>query len=218
MGDTQSVPPRKSTTSRSTARKSSASRSQPPDAIALLKRDHRDVEALFSRFEGLGAKAQKTRRSVVDRISEALSVHAAIEEEVLYPAIRAALPDAEDEVLEALEEHHLVKTTLAELERVQPENERFTPKVMVLMENVRHHVREEERDLFPKVRKAMSAGELRELGDRLRQAKQTAPTRPHPHAPDTPPGNVVVGVLTAPLDAAANLAESAANRVRDIVG
>jgi len=188
-----------------------------PDALALLKQDHRNVEALFARFEGLGPRASKTRRSVVDKIIEALAVHAAIEEQVFYPAVRQAVPKVDDEILEALEEHHIVKWTLSELEGLSPDDERFTAKVTVLLESVRHHVREEERNLFPQVRKGLDSATLRDLGEQLREAKLVAPTRPHPRSADTPPGNIVAAALTAPLDAAASVAEAAAGRVRDLV-
>jgi hemerythrin-like domain-containing protein len=185
-----------------------------PDAIRVLTDDHREVEELFARFEKTGSGAHKRRRDLVARMTEALSIHASIEEEIFYPAARRVV---EDDVLEALEEHHLVKLTLAELEMMDPSHERYGAKVMVLIENVRHHVEEEEGELFPTIRKRLDNAQLRELGSALVAAKRTAPTRPHPEAPDTPPGNVVAQVLTAPLDAAANLNKAAARRVRDLV-
>jgi len=199
------------------ATKSAARNAREPDAIALLKADHREVEAMFSRFEGLGERAQKTKSDIVQRIIEALSVHAVIEEQVFYPAVRKAVSDLNDEVLEALEEHHVVKWTLSELEKMSPQDERFDAKVSVLTEAVRHHVREEEKDMFPQVRKALSGAQLQDLADRLRAAKASAPTRPHPRSPDEPPGNVVTAAITAPLDAAANVAQTAASKVRDLV-
>jgi hemerythrin superfamily protein len=212
----------KKTAARKTAAKKSTTRrtttaARQPDAISLLKDDHRHVEELFSRFEGLGDRAQKSKTDIVQQVIEALSAHAAIEEQIFYPAVRRAVRDLEDEVLESLEEHHIVKWTLSELEGMSAQDERFQAKVMVLMESVRHHVREEEKDMFPRVRKALSAAQLQQLGDRLRAAKQLAPSRPHPRSPDTPPGNVVAAAITAPLDAAADLAQSAASRVRDLV-
>jgi hemerythrin superfamily protein len=171
------------------------------DAITLLKEDHRAVEAQFRRFEQAGDRAHKTKRRVVDQIIEELSVHAAIEEELFYPATREARQETEDMVLESLEEHHLVKVILSELEGMDPTEERFDAKVTVLIENVRHHVKEEEQEMFPQVRAAVSRSELRDLGERMAEAKKTAPTRPHPHAPDTPPGNVVAGSLAAVVDA-----------------
>lgn len=198
----------------STRAGSGADRSQ-RDAIRILTDDHREVEALFARFEKTGPRAHKRRQELVQRMTEALAIHASIEEEIFYPAARDVVDD--DGVLEALEEHHLVKITLAELETMDPGHERYGAKVTVLIESIRHHVKEEEDELFPDVRKRLDAGQLRALGERLEAAKRTAPTRPHPEAPDTPPGNIVAQVLTAPLDVAANLNKAASRRVREIV-
>ena len=161
-----------------------------PDAIVLLKNDHKQVELLFKRFEKLGAGATKSKRKVVDDIIEALSKHAAIEEQHFYPAIREQAPDVEADVLEGLEEHHIVKWTLSELQDLPVEDERFDAKVTVLMESVRHHVEEEEQDMFPKVRAAMGRKALTELGATLEKAKLQAPVEPYPMAPDEPPGNL----------------------------
>src|SRR4051812_21522690 len=114
------------------------------DAITLLKNDHKTVEKLFKAFEKAGDGAKVRKRELVDKIIEELAIHAAIEEQVFYPAIRELVPESEDMVLESLEEHHIVKWTLSELEALSPENERFDAKVIVLTESVRHHVEEEE--------------------------------------------------------------------------
>jgi hemerythrin superfamily protein len=172
------------------------------DAISLLKDDHRAVENLFKRFEKTGDRALAERRRIVDDIIKELSVHAEIEETVFYPAVREAVPRTEDEVLEALEEHHVAKWVLSELDGMDPGAERFEAKVMVLIENVRHHVKEEESELFPQVRKALSRKALADMGVALQQAKAVAPTRPHPRSPDTPPGNIVSGVVASALDRA----------------
>jgi hemerythrin superfamily protein len=186
-----------------------------PSAVALLTQDHRDVEALFKKFEGLGKRAHKGREATVGKMIVALSQHAVIEEQVFYPEVRARMTSVNDDVLEALEEHHVVKWTLSELEKMTSEDERYGAKVTVLMESVRHHVKEEEKGLFPQVRKALSRTELEEMGEQLVAAKKAAPTKPHPRSPDTPPGNVVAAALTAPLDAAANVIGSAAGKIRD---
>lgn len=170
------------------------------DAIALLKADHKTVETLFRKFEQAGRNARKLKRKLVDQMVRELAIHAVIEETVFYPAVRAKAGDFEDDVLEALEEHHVVKWLLKELERLPPEAERFDAKVKVLIENVRTHVTEEERELFPRVRKAFSPSELRDMAEALTLAKRASPTRPHPRAPDTPPGNLVAGAMSAVLD------------------
>jgi hemerythrin superfamily protein len=170
------------------------------DAITLLKADHKAVGQLFRRFEKSGSGAHVERREIVDGIIEALSVHAAIEEELFYPVVRATVPDTESLALESLEEHHIVKWVLSELESMSPEDERFEAKVTVLIENVRHHIEEEESDLFPKVREELGRKALGDLGDALVSAKATAPTHPHPRSPDTPPGNLVMGATAALAD------------------
>jgi hemerythrin superfamily protein len=172
------------------------------DGITLLRQDHKTVEGLFKKFEKAGDNALKAKREVVDRIIEELAVHAAIEEQVFYPAVREAVPDAEDTVLEGLEEHHIVKWTLKELEGMDPDHERFDAKVTVLIESVRHHVEEEEGELFPEVRKALGRKRLGEIGEAMEKAKKAAPTRPHPKAPDTPPGNLAAGVVAGAADKA----------------
>jgi len=171
------------------------------DAITLLKEDHRTVKALFRKFEQAGDRAFATKRKLVDKITEELSVHAAIEEQVFYPAVRHAIEATEDDVLESLEEHHIVKWTLSELEKMDPKDERFDAKVTVLIESVEHHMNEEEGEMFPKVRKALSRTQLNDLGDLMERAKLAAPKRPHPRAPDEPPANAIAGPVMAILDA-----------------
>jgi hemerythrin superfamily protein len=168
------------------------------DAIALLKQDHKTVEKLFKGFEKASQPAQQ--RKLAGQVVKELSGHAAIEEMVFYPAVRDRVPKVEDTVLESLEEHHIVKWVLSELEDMKPNHERFKAKMAVLMETVRHHVKEEESELFPEVRAVVKRKELAELGEALEKAKKVAPTRPHPRAPDTPPGNLVAAPTAAVVD------------------
>lgn len=198
------------TTSRngSSSGKRTAGRRQ-DDAISVLKADHRRVEELFKRFDAAGPRALKTKRSLVDRMITELSVHAAIEETLLYPAARSEVPETESEVLEALEEHHVVKWELSELEGMAPDDERFTAKVTVMMENVRHHVKEEESTLFPALRKHLSRIRLVELGEELEHGRGVAPTRPHPRGPDSPPQALAVDAVAGALDKARELVRSA---------
>ncbi len=151
---------------------------RPIDAIAYLKADHRAVEKAFRAFENSGERAFRTKRKLVDEMVRELSLHAAVEEQFFYPAVRRAVPALHRDVLEALEEHHVAKWLLSELDGMDAADERFDAKVAVLTESVRHHVREEERELFPEVRRAMERKELMELGNKLREAKLLAPTRP----------------------------------------
>ena len=182
------------------------------DAITLLKQDHKTVEKLFKQFEKTTAPAEQ--RKLAERIVKELSVHAAIEEMVFYPAVRERVPQEEDTVLESLEEHHIVKWVLNELDDMKPDHERFKAKMTVLIENVRHHVEEEESELFPEVRKVIKRKELGELGDALEQAKKTAPTSPHPRAPDTPPANLVAGPTAAVVDKAKTATAKARTKVK----
>src|SRR3954469_13357469 len=142
------------------------------EATALLQRDHQEVYQLLKQFEKLTERAQKSKQKIVMSIIRELAVHSAIEEMLFYPAVRAAALKADtragekanDMVLESLEEHHIVKWTLSELEKMKPEDERYDAKVKVLMESVKHHVQEEEEELFPSVRKLIKADLLEELG------------------------------------------------------
>lgn len=185
------------------------------DAITLLKQDHKTVEKLFKQFEKAAPDATETKRELVDQIIEELSVHAAIEEQVFYPGVREEVEGVEDNVLEALEEHHVAKSTLAELEKMAPDHERFTAKVTVLIEAIRHHVEEEEGELFPEVRKALGRKRLGELGDQMESLKPIAPTRPHPNAPDEPPANLVANTGAAVVDKAVSAGKSAVGKAKD---
>ena len=191
------------------------------DAITLLRNDHKTVEQLFKRFEKAGDRAYVQKREIVDRIIEELSVHAAIEELVFYPVARATVPGTEDIALESLEEHHIVKWLLSELVDLDPSDERFDAKVTVLMENVRHHVEEEQSDFFPKVRRELSRTELADLGQALADAKKSAPTHPHPRSPDVPPANAVVGAIAGVVDRVGDnisgIAQGGVTAVQDLI-
>ncbi|MEJ7585179.1 MAG: hemerythrin domain-containing protein [Acidimicrobiales bacterium] len=191
------------------------------DAIRMLKDDHKTVEQLFKRFEKAGDRALVEKREIVDRIVEELSVHAAIEEQLFYPVVRATVPDTEDIALESLEEHHIVKWVLSELDKMSPEDERFDAKVTVLIENVRHHVEEEEDEFFPMVRDELGRNALSDLGDAMTVAKKVAPTHPHPRSPDTPPGNLVVGTAAGVADrigdTVSGLAQGGVTAIGDLV-
>ncbi|MDF9716430.1 hemerythrin domain-containing protein [Nocardioides sp. ChNu-99] len=148
------------------------------DAIVLLKDDHQQILKTFSDFEAAGENALKTKQRLVDRMIELLTVHTYIENEVMYPRVRELVPDLEDDVLESYEEHHVADLLVVELAGLTPEAERFDAKTTVLIENVRHHIAEEEDEWFPKVREALGRSVLQEIGADMLEAKKKAPRRP----------------------------------------
>jgi len=171
------------------------------DATELLTKDHRDVERLFDRFEqATGDTEQKGK--IAKQIIKELSIHASIEEEVFYPEVKAAVPTSEDLVNHSLEEHQEVKEALAELDRMDPGDPGFHQKMEKVISDVKEHVQEEEGEMFPKVRQALSGNTLLEIGAKMDKAKGRAPTRPHPHAPNQPPGNKMAGPAAAAVDRA----------------
>ncbi|MFI8278179.1 hemerythrin domain-containing protein [Streptomyces sp. NPDC085929] len=144
----------------------------------LLREDHKTVERLFKRFEKTADDDLAERRTIADEVVEELTVHAWIEEQVFCPAARQAAPESTVHILESIEEHHAVVWMLSELKDMDSADERFKAKMSVLMENVRHHVEEEEQDWFPDVRKAMGRNRLTEFGDQLEAEKKKAPRDP----------------------------------------
>ena len=188
------------------------------DAITLLKADHQAVQRLFRTFEQAGPRARSTKSKTAKAIVRELSRHAAIEEQIFYPAVSHEVPDVANDVLESLEEHHVVKWLCAEIEKLTPDDERFTPKVTVLIESVRHHIREEEGGLFPNVRKALGRKRLAEIGEVMEKAKLLAPTHPHPKSPDTPPANLAAGVVAGVVDKARDKGEEVITHVRQRAG
>jgi hemerythrin-like domain-containing protein len=148
------------------------------DAIVMLKNDHKEIRRAFRSFEKAGENAHAAKGKLVDKIIELLTVHTYIENEVMYPRVRELLPDLEDDVLESYEEHHVADVLVVELSMMKPDDERFTAKTTVLIENVDHHIDEEEQEWFPKVREGLGRKALQELGAEMLEAKKKAPRRP----------------------------------------
>jgi hemerythrin superfamily protein len=194
---------KKTTAKRTTAKRTTAKRT-PMDAIAVIKADHATVNQLFKRYRSAGKTAYKTKRSIADRVVRELSVHAAIEEQVLYPAVRRSVPTGERLVDEALAEHQRLKETLVVLDKLPADDERFDRTMRATIDETRHHVREEESSngMLGRLRASLDRDELVAMAKTLKLAKKAAPTRPHPHAPSTPPGNIVVGTAAALVDKA----------------
>ncbi|MCZ4498495.1 MAG: hemerythrin [Marmoricola sp.] len=150
----------------------------PTDAIVLLKQDHQEVRKLFREFEKAGENATVRKGQIVSKVIELLTVHTYIENEIMYPRVRDLLPDLEDDVLESYEEHHVADVLVTELSAMKPTHERFDAKTTVLIENVTHHMDEEEQDWFPKVREGLGRKVLQEMGADMLAAKKKAPRKP----------------------------------------
>ncbi len=148
------------------------------DAIVMLKQDHKEIRKAFRDFQSAGEDATTRKGQLVDRIIELLTIHTYIENEVMYPRVRELLPELEDDVLESYEEHHVADVLVVELSAMKPTDERFDAKTTVLIENVTHHIQEEEDDWFPQVREGLSRTVLREIGEEMELARAQAPTRP----------------------------------------
>ena len=148
------------------------------DAIVLLKADHKEVRKLFRQFEAAGENATVKKGELVSRMIELLTIHTYIENEVMYPEVRRLVPDLEDDILESFEEHHVADVLCAELYAMTPDAERFDAKTTVLIENVTHHMEEEEEEWFPQVREALGRKQLQRIGEQLLDAKQKAPRSP----------------------------------------
>jgi len=127
---------------------------KPQDAVAMLKADHAEVHAWFEEYEKLGDRANKSKIKLVAQICQALTIHAQLEEEIFYPAVREAGKDKEEDMVdEAVVEHASAKDLIAQLEEMDPEDDLYDAKVKVLGELIDHHVEEEEEEMFPKARK-----------------------------------------------------------------
>jgi hemerythrin superfamily protein len=167
--------------------------------VKLLKQDHRTVKGLFRRFEAASRKSE--RQKLGQEIIEELSVHAAIEEQLVYPALRARDKRMEESTLNALEEHHAMKLTLLELDKMDADDERYGAKMHVVQESVNMHIEEEEGELLPRLEALFDREELSAMADAIVAMKHVAPNHPHPAAPDTPPGNALAAMFAKLSDA-----------------
>lgn len=144
------------------------------DAIALLKEDHETVKKLFAEFKSVSHSDEESKKEqIVEEIIEALDLHATVEEEIFYPAVKKARSEqTKDEVREAYEEHKQIKALLAALNDATPNDETYDSKVKVLQEDVEHHVEEEEGEMFPDAKKFLGAEKLQSLGEQIARRKE----------------------------------------------
>jgi hemerythrin-like domain-containing protein len=135
-------------------------------ATDFLKRQHKDVMGLFKKVEK--TEDARSRKALMQEIVANLKVHTTIEEEIFYPAVKdIGTEKAEDMILEAGEEHHVVDLVLAELPKVDPAADTFEAKMTVLRELIEHHVEEEQDEMFPMAEKKLGKERIAELGQRL---------------------------------------------------
>ncbi|MFE6685126.1 hemerythrin domain-containing protein [Streptomyces sp. NPDC057743] len=158
------------------------------DVIAELTNDHREVASLFSRFEDTPPGGAQ-RRQLADEITIELVRHSVAEEQHLYPAVREHLEDGDALADRELADHDRVERLLKELEAREPDDLDFDRLMVKLRTEVTAHARDEEDELFVRLREGVHPFVLESLGRKVREAKKTAPTRPHPSAPTTPPVN-----------------------------
>lgn len=136
------------------------------DAITMLKDDHKRVQRLFRSLE-------KHDTSVVPEICQELKIHTQLEEAVFYPAVKGEVPDTTEEVAESMEEHHVAKVLIEELESMSDADEQYFAKATVLMEMVRHHIEEEEGEMFPEIRENLGRKRLQEVGQEMAAMKES---------------------------------------------
>ncbi|HEU5437562.1 MAG TPA: hemerythrin domain-containing protein [Telluria sp.] len=143
---------------------------KPKDALALLTADHNEARAMFKQYEDLGDRAYATKKKLATDVCNALTVHAQIEEEIFYPALRTQGKEFQDLLDEAEVEHAGAKELIAQIEGMDPEDDLYDAKVKVLGEQIDHHATEEEDEMFPKCRKTKL--DLVALGEELLARKE----------------------------------------------
>lgn len=141
------------------------------DVFTLLKQDHKEVKELFEKIENSTSRAVKMREKTLQQLAQEIEIHTSVEEEIVYPRFKE-IDSLKDTVLEAYEEHHVATQLLQEITELAADEEQWKAKVTVLKEMIEHHVREEEKELFPKAQKALGKEESEELGQRVEEEKK----------------------------------------------
>jgi hypothetical protein len=178
------------------------------DVIEILERDHREVEQMFSELETLrGAstdEAKSRRKALTDQVTIELVRHSVAEEVLVYPQVEDKVSAEEAE--HAREEHAEAEETLHRLEKLDADDPAFDDELATLMAEIRHHIEDEEGQMFAHMRQAIDADELRKLGGRVEAFKKVAPTRPHPNVPNEPLPRMAAGPAASLFDRMRDLA------------
>ena len=172
------------------------------DVIEVLEHDHREVEQMFAELESLrGAsteEAKSRRKDVTDQVTIELVRHSVAEEVLVYPAVEKKV--GAEEVEHARKEHAEAEETLHRLEKLDADDPAFDDELATLMGEIRHHIADEEGEMFAHMRQVIDEDELRKLGGRLEKFKKVAPTRPHPHVSNKPLPRMAAGPAASLLD------------------
>lgn len=177
------------------------------DAISLLREDHQKVLRMFDQLEagptavsGADADQLEARKKLVTELVIAESQHEAVEEQFFWPAVRDALPDGERLAAHAIDQEDAAKQVLHALDKASPDQSDFEEMVSRIVADGREHIDYEQSQVWPKLRSALSAQELAELGEKMAKAKVMAPTRPHPDTPSSPGVQKTAGPVAAMTD------------------
>lgn len=172
------------------------------DVVDLLVQDHRQVESIFGELESLrgvrDAPSLRRRKDLTEQVTEELVRHSVAEEAEVYPRIRERIDAEEADRLTA--EQAEAERTMKRLEKLTPDNPDFDEDLDLLIREIREHVQEEEQQAFPQLRDSFTEDELVEMAQKVESVKKLAPTRPHPTAPDKPPGDKVLGPVAGLVD------------------
>src|SRR5215210_5334758 len=181
---------------------------QQRDVIEILEHDHREVEEMFAELESLrGASTEEAtarRKAVTEQVTIELVRHSVAEEVLVYPKVADKVSSEEAE--HARKEHAEAEETLQRLEKLDADDPAFDDELATLMAEIRHHIADEEGQMFAHMRQVIDADRLRRLGGRVEAFKKVAPTRPHPHVPNEPLPRMAAGPAASLFDRMRDLA------------
>ncbi len=179
------------------------------DIVEVLGTDHETVRGLFARLDQTSVEQLG---DLFNEISAELARHETAEEMVVYPTLRDAAPQGDQVAESRLSEEQEAEQLMAAMEDMDPTSEEFLARFRQLRDEVELHASNEEREVFSRLREHCDVEQRRDLGDKFTTAKSMGPTHPHPRAPDTPPGLVVLGPVAALFDRARDAARKVLGR------
>lgn len=167
------------------------------DIVTLLRQDHKDAKRLLGELEGIGLEH---REDWFRTVASTLVRHEVAEEEIVYPELRRSVPGGAEVADARIAEQAAAEEAMAMIEKIDPRSEDFVPGMIQLRQDVLEHAAHEEAEVFPLLEQYEDQPRRAVMGERYEKAKAAAPTHPHPHAPDRPPGNVLLGPVAATID------------------